>query len=107
MPQEDRKIIFDFQELYKAIYALSMRWEKKLPPPGVIVKIETHASDDGTLIVYIKNDHHGDLNKEEYTHDFLAAALMLFCRSCEVPVPKQSRKSVELKAGAIVLRVQI
>ena len=45
--------------------------------------------------------------KQEYSRDFIAAALMVYCRGCGIPLPKKARKSVVLKGEGIILRVEI
>lgn len=46
MPREDRRVIFDFEEAYKALYALCTRREIKKPPPGVILSIKQDKEDE-------------------------------------------------------------
>jgi len=46
-------------------------------------------------------------SKIEHNQDFVAAALMVFCRGSGIPLPKSARKSVMIKEGVVILRVQI
>lgn len=106
MPREDRRISFDNQEVYKAIYALTTQKQMKKPIPGGIVKISESAGD-GPIIVDFENPLEKTSAREEYTRDFIAAALMLFCRGCGIPLPKSAKKSVMIVEGVLILRVQI
>jgi hypothetical protein len=108
MPREDRRISFDNEEVYKAIFALCTQKQMKKPIPGRITKV-SETSGEGPITIDIENplDVERPRGREEYTRDFIAAALMLFCRGCGIPLPKSARKSVMITDGALVLRVQI
>jgi len=101
MPREDRLIIFTNEEVYKAIFALSTQKQLKKPPAGMITR--------NTITVHLHNPQETfDADKTiDYSRDFLAAALMLFCRGLGIPLPKSARKSVMLKNDEVMLRVQI
>lgn len=107
MPREDRRVIFDFEEAYKALYALCTRREIKKPPPGVILSIEQDKIDETKIYICIENRQENSEKRVVYSYDFIAAALMLFCRTCNVPLPKNANKSVEFATDNIVLRVRI
>lgn len=107
MPREDRRIIFEFQETYKALYALCVQNELKKPPPGLVAAVVQHPTDTSKVLVRIENPHSNLAQDVEFTRDFLAAALMLYCRTCRIPLPKTAHKSVELGSDNVVLRVQI
>ncbi len=109
MPREDRRIMFSYDEAYKAIYGLSMQKNMKKPPPAQLVSIDKHPNDENLLVVGLENiQENWDAPKHmEYTQDFMAAALMLFCRGCGIPLPKSAKKSVMLMQGGVILRVEI
>ncbi len=107
MPHEDRRIIFEFDEAYKAIYSLCVQREKKKPPPGMITAIEQNMGDEQKLSVCIENQQEKTEVALEYTQDFLAAALMLYCRGLGIPLPKNATKSVMFGDENVTLRVQI
>lgn len=107
MPKEDRRIIFEFDEAYKAIYAMSVQREIKKPPAGMITSIKAHLGDDNKVMVHLENPMDNSEASVEYSRDFLAAALMLYCRGLGIPLPKNASKSVMLNDERIALRVQI
>jgi hypothetical protein len=105
MPREDRRITFENDEVYKAIFALCMQKQLRKPIPGEIVKI-SEASPEGAIIIEFENGLEQKKAKEEYPRDFIAAALLLYCRGCGIPLAKTAKKSVMLVEGALVLRAQ-
>lgn len=107
MPREDRRIIFTYEETYKALYALCMQREMKRPPPGAISSIVVDPHDEKKLAFRIDNMQDNSAHELEYSRDFLAAALMLYCRSQSVPIPKKASKSVDFKADNVILRMVI
>lgn len=107
MPREDRRIIFEFQETYKALYALCVQREMRKPPPGMVAAVMPKPSDPTAVIVRIENAHSNTAQDIEFTQDFLAAALMLYCRTVRIPLPKTAQKSVEMAPDSVILRVQI
>lgn len=109
MPREDRRIIFSFDEAYKAIYSLSMQKNLKKPPSGEVIKIDKDENDDSIIYMHLDNkQEQWDAPKKiEYSRDFIAAALMLYCRGCGIPLPKSAKKSVVLGSTNIILRVEI
>lgn len=107
MPREDRRIIFSMDEAYKAIYSLCMQKDMKRPPPGAIASITIDPGDENRLTVQISNVHDNTHHEIDYSRDFLAAALMLYCRSHSIPISKKASKSVDFKAETVILRLVI
>jgi len=109
MPKEDRLIIFNNEEVYKALYALSAQKQLQKPPVGAVTKVEEGGEGKNTITIHLHNPQANvDTDMQiDYTRDFVAAALMLFCRGLGIPLPKSARKSVMLRKGELMLRVQI
>ncbi len=107
MPREDRRIHFDNEEVYKALYSMCFQKQMKPPPPGNIFKIMEDKENAGQILVGIKNPINEKETGLEYSQDFMAAALMLFCRGCGIPLPKSAKKSVVINDGQVMLRVQM
>lgn len=105
MPREDRRIHFENEEVYKAVYAMCFQKQMRLPPPGHVTKI---SNDTATRLITMNLSNPQDKTdaKLEYAEDFVAAALMLFCRGCGIPLPKTAAKSVMVNEGQVILRVQ-
>lgn len=107
MPREDRWIYFDFEEVYKAIYALSVQKQLKKPPIGLITAVAETPGDVNTIVFQFANPQENTVGAREYSRDFLAAAVMLYCRTLRIPLPKSATKQVEISKGQVVLRVQV
>lgn len=108
MPREDRRIIFDMSETYQALYRLSRKQEDapKLII-GAIVKIEEDALDNNKFNVFISNPQDGTKKMVTYSRDFVAAALMMFCRGEGIPLPRRAQKTVLIKDGDLILRATV
>lgn len=108
MPREDRRITFSYDEVYKAIFALCVQREVRKPPAGIIMAVDPMPGDTSKVTIRIDNPLTNDPPiLMEYGMDYLAAALMLYCRTCRIPLPKTAGKSVELAQDGVILRVQI
>ena len=107
MPTEDRRIIFSFEELYQALYAMCMQKEMRRMPVGAIKSIakSTIAADQYTL--WIEDDYTMQSSELNFGGDFIAAALMVMCRSLGIPMSKKARKSVEIDGAKVILRLTI
>ncbi len=108
MPTEDRRIIFTYDEVYKAIYSLSTQKGLKKPPAGVIVKVDKSEDDENQLNIFMQNETEWEgLRSVQYSRDFMAASLMLLCRGHGIPIPRAAKKSVVLGKSQVILRVEI
>jgi hypothetical protein len=107
MPREDRRISFDYAETYKAIFTLCMHNELPRPFAGSITALNFKAEDDGCVVVRFANGLQETSVTSEYSRDFLAAALMLYCRICNIPIPKKAMKSVEPGDDSVTLHITL
>lgn len=104
--KEDRRIIFDYEEVYKAIYSLCMAKDYRRPPAGQVQKVSEKPGDDTVIILQIKTLDEQVL-KLEYGRDFIAAALLTLCRGLGVPIAKRARKSIVIPEDSVVMRVEL
>lgn len=107
MPKEDRRIIFSYDEVYNAIYSLCAQKQLPKPPSGAVTLVKQDDQDSSKIFISLEDPGRQTKNRVEYSRDFLAAALMLFCRGAGIPLPKGARKSVMIEEAAVILRVQI
>jgi len=106
MPREDRRIIFDLSEIYQALYKLSVKQEgMKTLPVGEIIKIEEDGIDSNKVNIHLENKLDGEKTMTTFTRDFIAAALMMMCRGCGIPLPRKAKKSVMIDVDRLILRV--
>lgn len=107
MPQEDRYITFTNEEVYKALHALCAQKNIALPASSRITHIQREGEEKDTVSMILENPITKELKKENYKDDFMAAALMMYCRASKVPLPKTAQKSILIKNSKVVLRVQV
>ena len=107
MPREDRRICFDFTETYKAIFTLCMQNELPRPFAGSITALNFKAEDDRCVVVRFANGLQETTATSEYSRDFLTAALIRYCQSCAIPLPKKGMKSVEPGDEGITLHITL
>lgn len=108
MPHEERRIIFDYNEAYNAIYALCSEKKVQKPPVGGMLEIQ-FSYDNPFELKILFEDHKTNLeHRMVLTKDFVIAALMMQCRNIGIPLPKGANKTLELaKDGKVILHVQI
>lgn len=106
VPREDRRIIFDLSEAYQALFAFYTKREGKALMAGRLVKVEEDKADDKRLFFHVQSPDSNKPVKLEFGRDFLAAALLLYCKGCGIPIPKVGKKSVVLRDKDVILRVQ-
>ncbi|HEU4837895.1 MAG TPA: hypothetical protein VFS88_00620 [Micavibrio sp.] len=107
MPREDRRIFFDYEETYKAIYLLCAQKGLPKPPSGYIMRMEPNLENPLELDIFLESSRSGSMETIKYTKDFISAALMIMCRTIGIPLPKGASKTLELQKDKIVLRVQM
>lgn len=107
MPKEDRRIIFSNDEVYKALYTLRDQKNLRRLPVGQIVTVANDQTEPTTIVFMVEDRIEQTVTKIDHNEDFVAAALMVFCRGCGIPLPKSAKKSVMIQDGIVILRVQI
>jgi hypothetical protein len=107
MPREDRRVYFNAEEIYKALYTFCV--EKELPKPvsGSLHKISTNLDNSLDLDFYIENGRTGSIEIFTCSKDFTIAALMHLCIEHRIPLPKGVNKTLEVSKDSLVLRVQL
>ncbi|PZQ46918.1 MAG: hypothetical protein DI551_04305 [Micavibrio aeruginosavorus] len=107
MPREDRRIFFDYDETYKALYQLCTQKGLPKPPAGSIARLEVNPENPLEIDFFLESNKSGGVEVIRYTKDFIVAALMIMCRTIGIPLPKGANKSMELQGDQIILRVQM
>ncbi len=107
MPREDRRIFFDHDETYKAVYTFCMQKEVAKPPAGALLRVAVNVENPLELDFIIEGQRDQKLEMVKYTKDFVVAAMMIMCRGIGIPLPKAANKSLEVVNDKIVLRVQM
>lgn len=107
MPREDRRIFFDHDETFKALYSLCSQKGVPKPPPGLMLRVEENFEHPLEMDFWIENPKNSSPELVRYTKDFVVAALMIMCRSIGIPLPKAANKTLEIIKDRVVLRVQM
>lgn len=105
MPTEDRRIIFENDEIYKALYTLCHQKQLPLPKPGNLIGVVENEANPSQVFILIDNPQDTSQSKQEFSRDFLAAALMLYCQGLGIPLPKKAKKTVIIRDTQAMLRV--
>lgn len=107
MPREDRRIYFDHDETFKAIYQLCGQKGLPKPPAGYIIHVEANIENPLELDFTIESKRNVSNELIQYSRDFIVAALMIYCRTIGIPLPKGANKTLELSKDNLILRVQM
>lgn len=107
MPREDRRIFFDNDEVYKALYSFCAQKGLPKPPAGTLRRVEINVENPLELNIFIDGQRDAKIETITYTKDFMVAALMIMCRTMGIPLPKGANKTLELVNEKIVLRIQM
>lgn len=108
MPREDRRVIFDMSETYQALYKLSLKQEggRRLMA-GAITGIAEDTEDNTKVIFTFENPQTNEKKDMVFTRDFVAAALMMFCRGAGIPLPRKAAKSIIVEKNRVILRALV
>ena len=102
MPKELRKIVFTDDETRQAVVEFCDQ-SQALPPGATLLGIELTGSETTPISVAFTSGTSNKPNALELGRDQVAAALMRFCRSQRIPIPRQSNKTLQIKEGEVAL----
>ena len=106
MPKEMRKIEFSPEELQAALVNYALRTDKKLPNATI-----DSVSVEGDDAISAKISFVPQGTEEAKTIDFsandVAAAVILYCNTQGIPLPKESVKSVVKIESSIAMIIKI
>jgi hypothetical protein len=104
MAAELRHIIFSKQEVIEAVQHYMRRTGERLPI-GVVSRVTVQTDDQIGILFQIIEDG------TEKTHTFyvdghkLQSALILFCKTCRIPLPHRSDKQLQMVGTNIAMLV--
>lgn len=108
MPHEDRTLIFDFDEAKTAIAELCAKQDiQEVDLNGYIQKLSNPDGDKSRITFQFKDDATKQEHKEEYSRDFVAAALMMYCKKIGIPLPQKGEKFITFDGDTLRLRIKI
>ncbi|HYD07227.1 MAG TPA: hypothetical protein VEC60_15945 [Reyranella sp.] len=103
---ETRHIIFPKDALIAAIKFLAAASNQPLPPgrlDGCLIVSEP----DISVLLDIRDDATGELQRREFPAEKLGAAMIGYCRQVGVPLPRSAEKSLSVSGDNLMLIVQI
>lgn len=103
MPSELRRIIFSHGELRSALDDYFAGRQTPLPL-GLITNVRMEGSDQGIILVAMANDN--DQAMITLAPEQVAAALLKYCRTSRIPVPKNASKSLAISGDTLALDIR-
>lgn len=103
MPREQRRIIFTLAELHHAMRILSAKTNKPLPD-GTCEAVNFDPSKEPALSMTFRSLSQGPVNIA-FQKAEVGAALILYCREQQIPLPKSASKGIERDGAALALVV--
>lgn len=104
MPREDRRITFSNAELQKALVAHCLRRKASLPS-GQITSVSPSPEPNGDILLTIHNEQQGKSYSVGLQPEFIAAALIYYCKGANVPIPRRAAKSLSVSGDNICLQI--
>lgn len=103
---ETRKLEFSEAEVQSALVTYALRSDIDLPESNVDeVVIEDGANP--TVTLYYVPDEPGDTASVEFSGAQVAVALILYCRSQKIPLPRDAKKILREEDGGISMIIRI
>ena len=93
MPNEMRKIVFTGEELQAALVNYALRTNKKLPN-ATIDNILVEAKEGVTATIVYMRDGTEEAKSVEFTPNDVAASIILYCNTRQIPLPREAKKVV-------------
>ena len=105
MPLELRYISFDRREVLDAVSVTPVRQFADLGSRQIVDYVTRMVDGKRALFVHLAGADQGTTTERPITKETLAAALVLYCRTHRVPLPKKWEKSIEIEQDRVVMRV--
>ena len=93
MPNEMRKIVFTAEELQAALVNYALRTNKKLPT-ATIDNILVEGKEGVTATIVYMRDGTDEAKSVEFTPNDVAASIILYCNTRQIPLPREAKKVV-------------
>ena len=106
MPSEMRKMVFTEEELRAALVNYALRTNKKLPN-ATIDKIQLEEKEGISATIIYRHDESEEAKTVVFEETHVAAAIVLFCRAHEIPLPREARKVLVPADNSVAMIVQL
>lgn len=101
---ENRRLQFPLDTLVDALIELESKqghWPAKATVVGA--SIDNSGGDNDGVILSIHRPEGGEVIERRYSLPMLAAAIVNYCVTVRVPIPRNSTKSIQLLADSVAL----
>ena len=106
MPTEIRRLSFSEDDVQAALVNYALRSNMKMPRSG-IQNLRVHKEDGIPVTLHFAPNEDGDARDVEFSEAHLAAAIILFCRVQEIPVPRDARKVLSHDKNTVSMTMQV
>ena len=106
MPTELRRLNFSEEEVQGALVNYALRSNMQMPSSGIQSLLVENNGGVTVTLRFAPNDD-GDPRDVEFSEAHLAAAIILFCRVQEIPVPRDAVKVLSHKGNEIAMTMQV
>ena len=106
MPSEMRKMVFSKDELQAALINYALRTKQRLPNANIErIKVEKTDGVKATIVYARLADE--DPRSVEFDETNVAAAIILYCRTLHIPLPREARKVLIPEDDSVSMIVQM
>lgn len=106
MPSEMRKMVFSEEELRAALVNYALRTKRKLPN-ATIEKLRLEEKEGITVTIIYSHDESEEAKTVVFEETHVAAAVILFCRTHDIPLPREARKVLVPAESSVAMLVQM
>lgn len=106
MPSEIRLIVFSDEELRDAITAFDAASNKPMLR-GRVTACHVRKNPQVYAVVEVETAGGDEIDSVDITGAYLAAALISFCKTARVPLPRHASKELDVLADRLVLRLTV
>jgi hypothetical protein len=101
---ENRRLQFPLDTLVDALIELENK-QGHWPPKATVVgaSIDNSGDDNAGVILSIHRPESGEVIERRYSLPMLAAAIVNYCLTVRVPIPRNSTKSIQVLADGVAL----
>ena len=107
MPAETRKIVFSTAEVQAALVNYALRSDIRLPHSPISNMLIAKGEDGLSATLKYAPSDDGESRDIEFSEPHLAAAIILFCRVHEMPLPRDARKVLLPEDDALAMLMKI
>ena len=104
---ENRRLQFPLDTLVDALIELEDK-QGHWPPKATVVgaSIDNSGDDEAAVVLSIHRPEGGAIIERRYSLSLLAAAIVNYCVTMRVPIPRNSTKTIQVAADSVVLMLE-